>query len=120
MQQVKAQNISSGYEVEQSLLFKDSNASHLSRNFTGSPTLSTKATTSLWWKRAKIGDTGVDGGEQTLISWGTGSGNRAFLRSKGGQDKLEFGIINGSGSHLVIITPVLRDFALKYTLTNVS
>jgi hypothetical protein len=107
------------YKIDQSLRFEDGSAAYLSKTFTGTPTLSTKATISLWWKRGGIGDTGINGGEQTLISWNTGLGNRSFLRSEGGTDQLQFGIINAGGTHSVNITPVQRDVSAWYHIVGV-
>jgi len=107
------------YTIDQSLRFNDDDSAYLSKTFTGTPTLSTKATISLWWKRGGIGDTGVNGGEQTLISWNTGLGNRAFLRSEGGTDQLSFNIINDSGTYGLNITPVQRDVSAWYHIVGV-
>ena len=109
----------SGYDIDQSLRFDDDSTAYLSKTFTGTPTLSTKATISLWWKRGGIGDTGVNGGEQTLISWNTGLGNRAFLRSEGATDQLQFNIINGSGTYGLNIAPVQRDVSAWYHILGV-
>ena len=108
-----------GYDIDQSLRFNDDSAAYLSKTFTGTPTLSTKATISLWWKRGGIGDTGINGGEQTLISWNTGLGNRSFLRSEGATDQLQFNIINGSGTYGLNITPVQRDVSAWYHIVGV-
>ena len=91
------------------LRFDDGSTDYLSKTFSSSPTGNTKATVSVWWKRSAIGNTGINNGEQTLISWNTGLGNRSFLRSEGSTDQLNLRVINNSGDYGLQITPVQRD-----------
>ena len=105
---------SGGYAVDNSLRFNDGSTDYLSKTFTGTQTDAKKCTISCWWKRSSIGNTGINGGEQTIISWNTGLGNRSFLRSDGGTDQLYLGIVNSSGDYKLQITPVQRDISAWY------
>ena len=109
-----ANTLSGGYDVDNSLRFNDGSTDYLSKTFTGTQTNNKKATISCWWKRSSIGDTGINGGEQTIISWNTGQGNRSFLRSDGGSDQLYLGIVNNAGDYKLQITPVQRDISAWY------
>ena len=91
-----------GYDIDQSLRFNDDSAAYLSKTFTGTPTLSTKATISLWWKRGGIGDTGVNGGEQTLISLADAYDFSTNIPWKDLKDEIKNLFFNGSNGQKII------------------
>ena len=108
-----------GYDVANSLRFDDGSTDYLSKTFTGTQTNAKKCTISCWHKRSAIGNTGINGGEQTIISWNTGLGNRSFLRYAGSSDQLKFQIINNTSDVGLDIAPVLRDVSAWYHIVGV-
>jgi len=106
--------------IANSLRFDDGSSDYLSKTFTGTQTNNKKATVSFWWKRSAIDNTGINSGEQTIISWNNGLGNRGFIRSEGSTNQLRFTIITDSGATVygLEITPVQRDISAWYHIVG--
>tara|TARA_R100000995_G_scaffold80101_1_gene51638 strand:- start:370 stop:1860 length:1491 start_codon:yes stop_codon:yes gene_type:complete len=100
-----------GFNVDNSLRFNDGSTDYLSKTFSGTQTNNKKCTISCWHKRSATGDTGINGGEQTIISWNTGLGDRSFLRYAGSSDQLKFQIVNDTSDVGLDIEPVSRDIS---------
>ena len=101
---------SAAYEISNSLRFNDGDSPYLSRT-TGSPTNEDMVTISAWIKRSTLS------ANHTLMSWNSGNGAQAYLRTFNSNDNFQLFNKTASESNTSIIASAAsRDVSAWYHL----
>ena len=101
---------SAAYEISNSLRFNDGDSTYLNRT-TGSPTNEDMVTISAWIKRSTLS------ANHTLMSWNSGNGAQAYLRTFNSNDNFQLFNKTASESNTSIIASAAsRDVSAWYHL----